>query len=45
MWKNLKQVWNNLKIETLQNLVERIHRIFEEIIKSRGDYINEKTLK
>jgi len=45
MWDSLKQVWGNLKNETLQKLVERLPRICKAIIKSRGGYFNEKTLK
>ena len=45
MWENIKQVWDNLKIGVLHKLVERLPRICEAIVKSRGGHINEKTLK
>jgi len=37
--------WDNLEIDVLHKLVERLPRICEAIVKSRGGYINEKTLK
>lgn len=44
LWNCSKQVWNNLKVETLRKLVERMPRICAAIIEARGGYLNEKTL-
>lgn len=44
MFDHVKVVWNNIQIETLQKLVERMPRICEAVIKAGGGHFNEKTL-
>lgn len=44
MFDCLKTAWEDLKIEKLQKLVERLPRICEAIIKAGGGHIDEKTL-
>lgn len=45
LWECLQRAWNNIELETLQKLVERMPRVCKAIIKARGDHIDEKQLK
>lgn len=45
MFDCLKIAWNNIQIEKLHKLVERLPRICAAIIKARGGHIDEKTLR
>lgn len=45
MFDCLKTAWNNVEVEKLHKLVERLPRICAALIKARGGHINEKTLR
>lgn len=45
LWTLLQTTWESLPCETLNKLIERMPRICEAVIKNKGNYFNEKTLK
>lgn len=45
LFDNLKIAWDNLGVETLRKLVNRMPRICEAIIKAGGGHFDEKTLR
>ena len=40
LWQHLQQIWKELYSVYLQSLVDRISRIYEEVVEAKEDHFN-----
>ena len=44
LWNIIEQEWNNIQKETIRKLIKRMPRIVKAVIKSKGDFFDEKKI-
>ncbi|KAK9498945.1 hypothetical protein O3M35_003479 [Rhynocoris fuscipes] len=42
LWERLKSYWDNLSFDALDKLAQRIPRVAKAVLKSKGDFFDEK---